>query len=340
MASRRSSGWDRFEHYPASVPRRTSDGIRARSKRGDFGENWWSKRWLAVLHGFGLGARLGRGRSYARQGQVLQIEIEPGLVRARVQGSRVKPYQVTIRLSPWSEEVRVRALHALSAESGHLAKLLNSELPPAAEELLAGVGAPLFPARSADLATDCSCPDWSNPCKHIAAVFYLIGEELDRDPLLLLKLRGLLREEILPAVAAEAPVAPEPLSAEPGSFWEGGELPPEEPASPPPVTAAIPKRLGSFPFWPGETPFLAIMERLYITVAAAEGLPPEAVPSVPVTMGAVGKEGGRRGKSRDRAALEADLAAGREWEEILAVYDGRLLRAYGSHRGGPRKSRW
>lgn len=328
MARKRSSEWDSgWGNFPASVPRRTADGIRARSRRGDFGANWWSKRWLAVLNSFGLGTRLSRGRSYARQGQVLEIEIEPGLVRARVQGSQVRPYKVSIKLLPWSDEAKGQALAALSAESRHLAKLLNGELPPEAEEIFRGAGAPLFPARSADLVTDCSCPDWSNPCKHIAAVFYLIGEELDRDPLLLLKLRGLSREEILPAVESEASRPPEPLSAELAGFWNGGEIPPAEPAPSPPVTAAIPKRLGPFPFWPGESPFLETMERIYRAVAAAGGLPPEPTPGA-VGEALTGTGVPRRGKSRDRDALEADLEAGRELAEIRAIYDGRLLRGY------------
>ena len=88
--------WDHFRFFKPSVPREAKGGIKAQSKRGAFGESWWAKRWIAVLESFNIGARLGRGRSYARSGQVLSIEIEKGMVKAKVQGSRPKPYEVTI----------------------------------------------------------------------------------------------------------------------------------------------------------------------------------------------------------------------------------------------------
>jgi uncharacterized Zn finger protein len=84
------SRWDYYGGYfPPSIPRKAKGGIRAQSKRGSFGESWWAKRWIAVLESFQIGARLNRGRSYARSGQVLSIEIEKGMVRAKVQGSRL-----------------------------------------------------------------------------------------------------------------------------------------------------------------------------------------------------------------------------------------------------------
>src|SRR5437588_4545767 len=89
--------WYSREFFPRSRPRQARGGIKAQSQRGEFGQNWWAKRWIAVLEGFDIGARLGRGRTYARQGQVLSIQIEKGLIRAKVQGSRPKPYEITIQ---------------------------------------------------------------------------------------------------------------------------------------------------------------------------------------------------------------------------------------------------
>src|SRR5437764_2127031 len=86
------------DFYPRSRPRAVTGGIKAQSKRGAFGESWWAKRWISVLEGFNIGARLGRGRSYARKGQVLSVAIEKGVVRAKVQGSRPKPYEITIKV--------------------------------------------------------------------------------------------------------------------------------------------------------------------------------------------------------------------------------------------------
>ena len=176
--------------FPRSRPRQARGGIKAQSKRGTFGQSWWAQRWIAVLESFDIGARLGRGRSYARGGQVLSIDIAKGKVKARVQGSRPKPYDITIdvkALSPaeWKKLVGVLAGQALFA-----AKLLAGEMPQDIEQVFQEAGLSLFPSKLRDLTTDCSCPDWSNPCKHIAAVYYLLGEEFDRDPFLLFKLRA------------------------------------------------------------------------------------------------------------------------------------------------------
>jgi uncharacterized Zn finger protein len=144
----------------------------------------------------------------------------------------------------------------------------------------------LFPEKLKDLSTECSCPDWSNPCKHIAAVYYLLGEEFDRDPFLIFKLRGMSREEFLavlgkggkesfskgrkpkaapPQEEEEIPSPGEPLAVDISAFWSGHKLP--EPfwgeVRIPPVPAALPKRLGNFPFWRGEMKFLEAMEAIY-----------------------------------------------------------------------------
>src|SRR5689334_18104369 len=94
----RSRHWDYFPRFPRSQPRAAKGGIKAQSKRGSFGTSWWAKRWIAVLESFNIGARLGRGRSYARNGQVLAIDIDKGKITARVQGSRPKPYAIAIQV--------------------------------------------------------------------------------------------------------------------------------------------------------------------------------------------------------------------------------------------------
>jgi uncharacterized Zn finger protein len=141
-----------------------------------------------------------------------------------------------------------------------------------------------------DLETDCSCPDWSNPCKHIAATYYLLGEEFDRDPFLIFKLRGMSRKELLgsltnagakkgkgrprgktpPLPSQEEMVSPaESFAADHASFWEGGNLPEDflGEVRVPPFPAALPKRLGSFPFWRGKERFLDAMEAIYATAS-------------------------------------------------------------------------
>src|SRR5438105_2635476 len=186
-------GWG----YPKSHPKRVEGGIKTKSERGAIGETWWSKRWIGVLESFNMGARLTRGRSYARQGQVLSIDVEPGLVKAKVQGSRPKPYNVKIQLQPLSDSDWDKVTEAMAAQAIFAAKLLAGEMPTDIEEAFSAVHVSLFPTALKDLETDCSCPDWANPCKHIAAVYYLLAERFDEDPFLIFKLRGRTKEQII-----------------------------------------------------------------------------------------------------------------------------------------------
>jgi uncharacterized Zn finger protein len=268
------------DFYPRSRPRAAKGGIKAQSKRGQFGTSWWAKRWIAVLESFDIGARLGRGRSYARNGQVLSVDVSRGRVKAKVQGSRPKPYDIDIGVKELSRKDWARVVESLSGQALFAAKLLAGEMPQEIEEVFTGVGLSLFPERGGDLSTSCSCPDWSNPCKHIAAVYYLLGEEFDRDPFLIFQLRGMSRDELIAGLNAArpaateaatepepeaAPAAPEPLPADPQAFWSAGELPADlfGDVTRPPVAAALPRRLGSLPFWRGSENFLDALQPVY-----------------------------------------------------------------------------
>jgi uncharacterized Zn finger protein len=272
------------EYVPPSRPRAVQGGIRAQSQNGTFGENWWAKRWLAVLESFRFGARLARGRSYARDGQVLNIDIAEGEVRAKVQGSRAKPYDVTIQVTVLTENQWVSLLHALSGQALFVAKLLAGEMPGDIEQAFQNAGLSLFPTKRGDLITDCTCPDPANPCKHIAAVYYLLGEEFDRDPFLLFRLRGLNRDGLVARLgrkpraensvptAAVTPAGPaEPLTNNPAAFWMPGEVPDDlfGEVGTPPVSAAWVRRLGKFPFWRGTVSLAQALEPAYIEASAA-----------------------------------------------------------------------
>ena len=270
----RYTDWEPWAHYPPpSQPRKVKGGIKAASQRGSFGENWWSRRWIEVLESFDIGARLQRGRSYARHGQVLSIDIKKEKVKARVQGSRPQPYQVTIEVRPLGESEWKPLAEQLSKQALFAAKLLAGEMPPEIESAFKEVGLSLFPEKSQELSTDCSCPDWSNPCKHVAAVYYLLGEAFNQDPFLLFRLRGLDREEFMKLLGqnqanepeAAARVEPEPLATKPEEFWNAKALPPDlfGTATPPALTAALPRRLGSLPFWRGELPLVQALEPSY-----------------------------------------------------------------------------
>ena len=275
------------EYFKPSRPREAKGGIRARSTRGGFGENWWARRWIEVLEDLDLGARLTRGRSYARRGQVLSIDVEKGAVTARVQGSRAQPYRVKIIVERLWDSDWEKLTSAFLQRPIFAARLLAGQMPENIEDVFADAGLSLFPDKSHDLQTYCSCPDWSNPCKHIAAVYLLLGEEFDRDPFLIFRLRGAEREELLRLAGREAGnnigpdeatidslaeqtkghSPPEPLPVGSDEFWGQAYAKGEEDnhgaASIPTVSAALPKRLGSFPFWRGKESFIPALEEIY-----------------------------------------------------------------------------
>ena len=190
----------RWEDWPPAKPIRVDGGIKARSKRGAIGEQWWSRRFISVLESYGMSGRLARGRSYARAGQVLDFELTQGKVTARVQGSRVRPYQVRIGVLPLTTAQWRRVQDRLAGQALFRAKLLAGEMPHEIEEVFAECGTPLFPRSAADLDMHCSCPDWGVPCKHLAAVCYVLAEEFDRDPFGMLAWRGKARDDLLAAL--------------------------------------------------------------------------------------------------------------------------------------------
>lgn len=174
--------------YPVTKARRAA-GIAARSARGTGGEGWWSKRFVAVIEGFGHGARITRGRAYARAGNVLDLSVRPGEVAAIVQGTREKPYSVILRIDVYSSEQWARVERVLVETPGYVADLLDGRMPERIDRVFAAAGLTLFPVRR-EFRTDCTCPDWENPCKHVSAACYILAEYFDRDPFALLAWRG------------------------------------------------------------------------------------------------------------------------------------------------------
>jgi len=273
-----------WRYYTPKPAREVKGGIKAQSRRGAFATSWWGQRWIRVLESFDIGERLNRGRTYARKGQVMDIGIEKGAVRAAVQGSRSRPYEVEVRFRPLSRAQWYQVAKALEDRFISLARLLAGEMPEDIENVFENAKVSLFPHKLKDLETDCSCPDWSNPCKHTAAVFYLLAEEFDRDPFLLFKLRGLTREELFELLGyrlSAASVLPEPEwtgvseplpdepTLEPAAFWDGEDLPGDlfGEVRLPEVNAALLRRLGSFPFWRGKALFLEALEPFYLKAA-------------------------------------------------------------------------
>ncbi len=277
MARRKQRTNDRYGDYGAySTPRETRGGIKAHSKRGAFGSSWWAKRWIEVLERFEVGARLTRGRAYARKGQVTAIEITKGKVEAKVQGSMRTPYKVTIQVTQLTRAEWEKVGEALTARAAFAAKLLAGEMPDHIGDVFTEAGLSLFPERGSDLKTDCSCPDWSNPCKHVAAVYYLLGEAFDGDPFLIFQLRGLGRDELdeligrSPLLRSAPEFAPEPLPSN-ELFWGKPPAPMARAAQLATAAGGLPKQLGPFPYWRGERPLLERLEEIYGQVSTELG---------------------------------------------------------------------
>ena len=258
------------------------DGIRARSQRGEIGETWWSRHFIAALREVTDPSRLTRGRSYARSGQVMDLRVAPGLVTAGVQGSRPAPYQVRVALPPFTDAEWERAERALAGQALFLAALLAGEMPRDVEDAFREAGLSLFPTRADELSGSCTCPDPLNPCKHIAATLYILAEAFDDDPFLVLAWRGRPRElllEHLRALRGAAPAgdaaagAPEPEPRRTGGFWHAG--PELEALHFAPRAAEVPdavlRQLGPIPRVAGaERVAEALAEAYRVFTAAAE----------------------------------------------------------------------
>ncbi len=173
-------------------------GIQINSARGSaVARTWWSQRFIGVLEQLGVGGRLARGRSYARSGQIVSLAVEVGAVLAVVQGSRPRPYRVRIGIPAFGKGEWGQICQALVDDASYAAALLNGQMPHEIESVFDAVGLALFPTDARDLAMDCNCPDFQVPCKHLAAVFYVLAERFDADPFEILALRGRDREALL-----------------------------------------------------------------------------------------------------------------------------------------------
>lgn len=267
-----------------------------------FSRTWWGQRFIAALEEFTDAGRLGRGRSYASNGRITKYNIEDGKVTATVRGS-VNPYygvykepryRTTIAFAPIRPVEWTRVIDRIASNAGFVAKLLMNEMPDTIEEAFRPLDLHLLPQSEQDFLTDCSCPDYANPCKHIAGVHYLLAAALDRDPFLMFELRGLSREKLREELARSplgqilsSEMAPKEVSVVPAAscytrpermqpdadinlreFWVGARrLPPPTDLAPPLVPALLVKKRGDHPpFWKKDVSFIAVMEDLYTRV--------------------------------------------------------------------------
>ncbi|NEO55519.1 MAG: hypothetical protein F6K54_22065 [Okeania sp. SIO3B5] len=266
----------------------------------NFSKTWWGKRFIEALENFTDPNRLGRGRSYARNGKIKEYKINNGKINAKVRGS-VNPYfgvykeplyNTTIEIKPIKETDWSKAIAYLGSKASFVSKLLLGEMPDNIESAFADLNLHLLPHSREDFETNCSCPDWQNPCKHIAGVYYLVAAQLDEDPFLLFELRGISREKLqqelaksplgqalfsslesedfVPKLVDSYYTKPDKVAVEKicsaKDFWLSQKRLPQaqEGVESPTLPAIVVKKGGDFPpFWQKESSFLAVMEELY-----------------------------------------------------------------------------
>lgn len=264
---------------PSSQPRAVAGGIRLQSKRG--GTSWWTRRWLAALEAGAVGERHAKALEDARKGRVLELDIELGAVRARVQGTRREPHVVSIAVAAIDQMAWLRIAAALASRGESRAELLARQMPESVEAAFRREGASLFPMLEDDLEITCTCEDWATPCRHALAACLLVGEAMDADPLLAFRVRGIEPELLMAVVAggaaegagdgphaADEPVADSipvtDVAEENHEAWVEQVVTLDAP----PIDAPLVRILGAPPMWRGADTFEPAMRKLYARVAS------------------------------------------------------------------------
>ena len=259
--------------WPAYQRGHRKPAAKGPGARRGFGATWWGAAWVDALQGRARldPNRLPRGRSYARSGSVGDLHVAPGEVRAAVQGSRARPYDVHIRVRQFDNDEWDQLLDIVAAQLGHTAALLDGELPPEILDDVTTAGLELLPGPG-DLQPRCSCPDWADPCKHAAAVCFLVADVLDADPFALLLLRGRDRDAILSALRSRrggATTEPAPTREhDPGVQARHAYAPVDRPGLPMP--ALPPARPGRPAMLAADLPAGAGIDARALTALAAD----------------------------------------------------------------------
>jgi uncharacterized Zn finger protein len=263
-------------------------------------KTWWGRRFLDVLESFTETGRLARGRQYLSGHRIVRWDVQGRRVVAEVRG-KVNPYygiyeaptyDTQLEFAPIPVPAWNEAIALIGSRAGYVSRLLFNEMPDEIEKPLAELGVNLLPASRKDIRGSCSCPDPENPCKHIAALYYLLAGRLDQDPFLLFELRGLSRAELIRRLKAthlgsalasaldEAPPAPSPAASfftrpvaiplpdavSPRDFWRGQRRLPAGVEPPPPaaVSGILIRKGGDYPpFWGKDESFVEVMDAFY-----------------------------------------------------------------------------
>ena len=266
----------------------------------EFSRTWWGQKFITAIESFTDSARLGRGRSYARGGKILEFEVNKGKIEATIRGS-VNPYfgvytepryHTVVKIKAIAKKDWTKIIQSMAKNASFVSKLLLNEVPENIESSFREVNKNLLPRSESDFQTSCSCPDYSNPCKHIAGLCYRFASELDEDPFLIFELRGLTQEQLHQELAKtplgralvaglqtedKPPVPVTSYHTRPQikqfntatslkEFWQGKTInPPEETETRETnISGILVKKAGDFPeFWHRDTSFIATMEELY-----------------------------------------------------------------------------
>lgn len=264
------------------------------------GKTWWGRRFLEVLESYTEPGQMARGRQYLIGNRIGQWEIRGTRVEAQIRG-KVNPYYgiheaptctTEIEFAPIPDAAWDEALTLIGSRAGYISRLLFNEMPDEIERPLAELGVSLLPAHREEIISRCTCPELEIPCKHIAAIYYLLAGRLDQDPFLLFELRGLSRAELIqrlkvtPLGAALAsaldaiPPEPQPAASfftrpvaqalpdrvSPRDFWRGQRKLPAgvEPATPAAVSGILIRKGGDYPpFWDKDESFVEVMDAFY-----------------------------------------------------------------------------
>lgn len=250
-------------------------------------EAWWVQQWVDLLNSYRFKKRLERGRIYAREGNILSLEFKGSKVIAKVQGTAPDPYKLSIWIDPFSDEDWDYVVDTLVEKALFSAQLLAGEMPSDIEAVFTANGLSLFPFTLSDVHSRCSCPDPKNPCKHIAAVYYQLGDFFREDPFVLFQLRGRTKSQLLDALrqrrrrqnqAAEAVETPETTSETLSGSLPGAETVGSTADAPRSKTQSSAIALPNFQqFWPYEQPLdpsLVVITPTGDLVLDTLGLPP------------------------------------------------------------------
>ncbi|MFH5228802.1 SWIM zinc finger family protein [Antrihabitans spumae] len=191
---------DRVTDFSQFGPRkRVVGGIEARNRRGAFGSTWWGRALIDSVEALADSGRLARGRTYARSGQVVSFDVGAGSVTAEVQGSQPEPFTSVFSVRTLDSAQVAEIVDVVRRSPGMLAEIVSGSVPK-------DLGPLLLPSSASDLDFDCTCPDGGWPCKHVAAVAYLMAERVDERPLDILTLRGVDVDSLISGVEADTEV--------------------------------------------------------------------------------------------------------------------------------------